>query len=137
MLFSKKSPALNIIATLKESLNDNSLIEKTARFNKKGILVISCHSRDDRIDLKWLLKELAELEIAYLLVEGGGETAAGFLENRLVDRVLFFIAPKIIGGKNAVTSVEGKGVKKVSHALRLKNVKVEMLGEDILVKGDI
>jgi len=55
----------------------------------------------------------------------------------LADKVLFFIAPKIIGGRGAVTSVEGKGAEKVSQAINLKNVKVEMIGPDILVSGDL
>ncbi|NQV04561.1 MAG: RibD family protein, partial [Candidatus Omnitrophica bacterium] len=92
--------------------------------------------KNGRIDLRALLKELAELEIAHLLVEGGGETAAGFIENHLVDRVLFFIAPKIIGGRDAVTSVEGRGVAKIAKSLQLKDVEIEKIGDDILVRGD-
>jgi diaminohydroxyphosphoribosylaminopyrimidine deaminase/5-amino-6-(5-phosphoribosylamino)uracil reductase len=136
-IFSGKSPALNIVAILKKSLNDKSVMKKIERFGKKGILVIACPGKNNRIDLKWLLRELAELEISRLLVEGGGETIAGFLEQGLADRALFFIAPKIIGGRNAVTSVEGKGIKKVSLAIQLKDVKVKTIGEDILVSGAV
>lgn len=137
IIFSKKSSSLNIIATLKKSLNKRSVIAKVKRLNKKGILVISCSSKGKRIDLKALLTELAELEIAHLLVEGGGDTAAGFIENGLVDRVLFFIAPKIIGGKDAITSVEGHGVEKVKKAVELKDVEAELLEKDILISGYI
>jgi len=135
-IFSKKSSALNIVAILKKSLKDPHVLKKAERLNKRGILVIACPGKNSRIDLEWLLKELAELEISRLLVEGGGDTIAGFLEQGLADRVLFFIAPKIIGGRNAVTSVEGKGVDKVSHAIELKNVQVEMIEGDILVSGE-
>ncbi|OIO33004.1 MAG: riboflavin biosynthesis protein RibD [Candidatus Omnitrophica bacterium CG1_02_40_15] len=135
-IFSKKSPALNIVAILKKSLKAPHILKKVERFNKRGILIVACPGKNNRIDLEWLLKELAELEISRLLVEGGGDTIAGFLEQGFVDRVLFFIAPKIIGGRNAVTSVEGRGVGKVSYAIKLKNVKVEMIGgEDILISG--
>lgn len=134
-IFSKKSPALNIVAILRKSLNVPHIFKKVEKFNKKGILVIACPGKNNRIDLIWLLKELAELEISRFLVEGGGDTIAGFLEQGLADKVLFFIAPKIIGGRGAVTSVEGKGADKVSQAIRLKDVKVEMIGEDILVSG--
>lgn len=134
-IFSKKSPALNIVAILRKSLNDPRIFKKVEKFNKKGILVIACPGKNNRIDLVWLLKELAELEISLLLVEGGGDTISGFLEQGLADKVLFFIAPKIIGGRGAVTSVEGKGADKVSQAIRLKDVKVEMVGEDILVSA--
>jgi len=136
-IFSKKSPALNIIAILRKSLRDKNIFKKISRLNKKGILVIACPGKNNRIDLEWLLNELAELEISRLLVEGGGDTISGFLEQGLADSVLFFIAPKIIGGRCAVTSVEGNGVDKVSQAINLKNVKIEKIGEDILIGGDI
>ena len=136
-IFSKKSPSLNIVAILKKSLNEPGILKKVERFNKKGILIIACPCRNDRIDLEWLLKELAELEISRLLVEGGGDTISGFLEQGLADRVLFLIAPKIIGGRGAVTSVEGKGIEKISQAIELKDVRVEMIGTDILVSGNL
>ena len=99
--------------------------------------MITSRGKNGRIDLRTLLRELAELEIAHLLVEGGGETAAGFIENHLVDRILFFIAPKIIGGRDAVTSVEGRGVDKIGKSLQLKDVEIEKIGRDILIKGDV
>ncbi len=134
-IFSKYSPSLNIIVILKEPLDDKDILEKIKRLNKRGILVITCPSKNSKIDLRFLLKELAELEISHLLVEGGGQTLAGFIEGGFVDRVLFFISPKIIGGKNAITSVEGKGVDKVRKSLKLKDIKIEKIGEDILVGG--
>ena len=136
-IFSKRSPSLSIVVILKNSLSKKSCIEKIRRLNKKGVLVLTCSGKNGRIDLKALLGELAELEIAHLLIEGGGDTAAGFIEKGLVDRVFFFIAPKIIGGKDAITSVEGRGVDKVKNALELRNIKVEKVGEDILIKGDV
>lgn len=134
-IFSNRSPALNIVAILRKSLKGPHILKKVERFSKKGVLIIACPGKNNRIDLVWLLKELAELEISRLLVEGGGDTISGFLEQGLADKVLFFIAPKIIGGRNAITSVEGKGVEKVSQALKLKDVKVNMLDEDILISG--
>jgi len=136
-IFSNKSPALNIVAILRKSLKDPHIFKKVDRFNKKGILVIACPGKNNRIDLVWLLKELAELEISRLLVEGGGDTISGFLEQGLCDRVMFFIAPKIIGGRGAVTSVEGRGVEKVSQAIKLKDIKMEAInGGDILISGN-
>ncbi len=136
-IFSKKSPSLSIVAISKRSLKKKTVIEKIKRLNKRGVLVITSRGKNGRIDLRTLLRELAELEIAHLLVEGGGETAAGFIENHLVDRILFFIAPKIIGGRDAVTSVEGRGVDKIGKSLQLKDVEIEKIGRDILIKGDV
>ena len=134
-IFSRKSSALNIVAILKKTLKHKNAMKKITRLGRKSVLVIACPGKHNRIDLKWLLRELAELEISRLLVEGGGDTIAGFIEQGLADRALFFIAPKIIGGRNAVTSVEGRGIDRVSHAIELKDVKVETIGGDILVSG--
>ncbi len=134
-IFSKKSPALCIIAVLRGSLNDKPTMQKIKRLNKKGALVISLPGKGGVIDLKSLLRELAELEIAHLLIEGGGETAAGFIEKKLVDKIMFFIAPKIVGGRDAVTSIEGKGVDKIKKSVKLKNIELERMEEDILVKA--
>ncbi|MFA4991702.1 MAG: bifunctional diaminohydroxyphosphoribosylaminopyrimidine deaminase/5-amino-6-(5-phosphoribosylamino)uracil reductase RibD [Candidatus Omnitrophota bacterium] len=135
-IFSKSSPSLSIVAILRDSLRDRKVIKKIERLARKGALVISCPGKKGRIDLKALLRELAELEIAHLLVEGGGGTIAGFVEAGLADRFLFFVAPKIIGGRDAVTSVEGEGVARVSQALKLKNIKVETVGGDILITAE-
>lgn len=136
-IFSKRSPGLNILAVLMTGLNKKSTAQKAGRLSKKGVLVLACRNKAGRIDLRGLLRELAELEISHLLVEGGGDTAAGFIESRLVDRVLFFIAPRIIGGRDAITSIEGLGVDKVNKAVNLEQVKVESVGGDILVMADI
>jgi len=136
-IFSKESPQRCIVAVLTESLNKKSRVKKIKSLSKKGVVVIHHPGKKGRINLRWLLKELARLEIANLLVEGGGDTSAGFIENGLVDRVLFFIAPKIIGGRDAITSVEGRGVDRVKRSVRLKNIEFKKIGDDILVKGDI
>ncbi|MFA5388422.1 MAG: bifunctional diaminohydroxyphosphoribosylaminopyrimidine deaminase/5-amino-6-(5-phosphoribosylamino)uracil reductase RibD [Candidatus Omnitrophota bacterium] len=136
-IFSGKSPALNIVAVLKRSLKDPGVLKKAGRLNKQGILVIACPAKDNRIDLIWLLRELAELEISRLLVEGGGDTISGFLEQGLADKAMFFIAPRIIGGKNAVTSVEGKGIGKIRQSINLKDIEIKRIGPDILVSGNI
>ncbi len=136
-IFSKRSPSLSIIAVLSSSLKKRPVIQKIKRLNKKGVLVISCKGKKSVIDLECLLRELADLEIAHLLVEGGGNTAAGFLEQKLVDRIMFFIAPGIIGGKDALTSVEGRGVDKVKKSLRIKDMEVTHIGPDLLIRGDV
>ena len=82
-----------------------------------------------------LLRTLSEMEISTLLVEGGGTVIANFLENRLVDRVLWFIAPKLIGGKHAPTAFEGRGILKLSQAISLKKSTVRKVGGDLLIEG--
>ena len=83
------------------------------------------------------MQELAAGEITSILVEGGGELIASLVQEKLVDKFLFFIAPKIIGGKNAITSVEGSGIKKITQALSLKDVTYKKFGPDLLIEGYI
>ena len=88
-----------------------------------------------RADLAELLRHLGGRDILSLLVEGGGELLGSFFDLRLVDKVQAIIAPVIIGGKEAPTAVAGRGARRMADALRLRDVTVERLGEDILVKG--
>jgi diaminohydroxyphosphoribosylaminopyrimidine deaminase/5-amino-6-(5-phosphoribosylamino)uracil reductase len=83
------------------------------------------------LDLRWLLKKLGSENVTSLLVEGGGETNASFLLNGLVQRVAFFYAPKILGGRDARKAVAGNGVTQLSDALQLRDVEWEKVGEDL------
>jgi len=120
------------------------LIATTSRSSRKGayerkgaqVLIVKSQ-KGGRINLKELMKALARRGIVRILVEGGGSLTAGLIEGKLVDKMLFFIAPKIIGGRNAVTSVEGSGIKKMREALSLKNLKIRRFAKDILIEGDI
>jgi len=98
--------------------------------------VVMARAENGMVDLRELLRELAKMGIAHLLVEGGGSLVASLVEDRLVDRFLFFVAPKIIGGSLAPTSVEGKGVSNVREALMLKNVEIRKFEKDILIEAE-
>ena len=88
-----------------------------------------------RIDLKQLMKGLGREGVTSVLIEGGGETIASALEAGLVDKMVFILAPKIIGGRNAKTPVEGNGIKMVKDAVRLKGVEVTKIDSDICISG--
>jgi diaminohydroxyphosphoribosylaminopyrimidine deaminase/5-amino-6-(5-phosphoribosylamino)uracil reductase len=90
-----------------------------------------------RVDLGELLRHLAGRDILSLLVEGGGELLGSFFDLGLVDKVQAIVAPVIIGGKEAPTAVAGRGARRMADALRLRDVSVERLGEDVLVTGYI
>lgn len=89
-----------------------------------------------QVDLEILMRELAAREITSVLLEGGGTLNFAMLEAGLVDKVYAFIAPKILGGKNAPTSVGGEGFKSLDDAINFKNVSVEKIGTDILIVAD-
>ncbi|OIO79073.1 MAG: riboflavin biosynthesis protein RibD [Candidatus Omnitrophica bacterium CG12_big_fil_rev_8_21_14_0_65_43_15] len=88
-----------------------------------------------RVDLKKFLKGLKKKHITSILCEGGGELAASLLKEGLVDKIMFFIAPKIIGGRRAKTSVEGEGITRMADALKLKDISVSKIGADLLVEA--
>jgi diaminohydroxyphosphoribosylaminopyrimidine deaminase/5-amino-6-(5-phosphoribosylamino)uracil reductase len=81
------------------------------------------------------MKKLFEMSVYSILIEGGGETNAYALDSGVVDEILCFIAPKIIGGALAKTSVEGKGVSNVAKALKVNKMALSNIGPDILIKG--
>jgi diaminohydroxyphosphoribosylaminopyrimidine deaminase/5-amino-6-(5-phosphoribosylamino)uracil reductase len=89
------------------------------------------------VDLKKLLKALAKRGITNILVEGGGELIASLVKENLVDRFLVFIAPKIIGGRDAKTAVEGSGIENIKDALKLKNMSMKRFKEDILIEAQV
>jgi diaminohydroxyphosphoribosylaminopyrimidine deaminase/5-amino-6-(5-phosphoribosylamino)uracil reductase len=86
-------------------------------------------------DLRVVFEELARSGIHSILVEGGGEVHASLFESGLADEVLVVVAPKIAGGRDAVTPVEGEGLSKMAEALKLQDVTVERLGDDVLIRG--
>jgi diaminohydroxyphosphoribosylaminopyrimidine deaminase/5-amino-6-(5-phosphoribosylamino)uracil reductase len=89
----------------------------------------------EKIDLNKLLDILGEEKIDSLFVEGGAYTHATFLEAGLVNKVYAFVAPKIIGGKHALTPIAGKGVSLMKDAYQLKNIKIKHFDDDILIEG--
>lgn len=94
----------------------------------------SCKNKN--IDLARLLNHLARKGIAHILVEGGGELIAGLIEKDLVDRMLIFVAPKIAGGRRAITSVEGIGVAKISQAKDFCIKNIRRFKRDILIEAE-
>lgn len=86
-----------------------------------------------QVDLRWLLNKLGSENVMSLLVEGGGETNARFLSGGLVNRVAFFYAPKILGGRDSRKAVGGDGVEKLADAIPLREVEWKKIGEDLLM----
>ncbi|MFL0196795.1 bifunctional diaminohydroxyphosphoribosylaminopyrimidine deaminase/5-amino-6-(5-phosphoribosylamino)uracil reductase RibD [Clostridium sp. WILCCON 0269] len=111
-------------------------ITRRREIESMGIDVEVCPKDESGyIDLKYLIKKLGNLGIDSLLIEGGGTLNFSALDSQVVDKVVYFMAPKIIGGLNAKTSVEGKGVEDLNKAVKLKNINFSKSGEDILIQG--
>ena len=108
-----------------------------SKFRGKEIDVESIpEDEDGRVDLKILLDRLSgNLGMITVLVESGPKLLGTFFDSGLVDKVEVFIAPKIIGGENAFSAVAGKGIEYLSDVMKLENIQVVTIGEDVLIKA--
>ena len=110
--------------------------QKLCELKSRGIKVaIVKEDQDGRVDLEEVLKKLASLEIMILLVEGGGKVIGSFFDKGLVDKLFLFLAPRIIGGRNSLTWVEGKGVDLLSQTPHIEVSSLRKIGQDLLLEG--
>jgi diaminohydroxyphosphoribosylaminopyrimidine deaminase/5-amino-6-(5-phosphoribosylamino)uracil reductase len=109
--------------------------KQRAPFTRAGVELVELPAPDGRVDLESLMAVLGEREITSVLVEGGGTLAGALFDEGLVDKVIAFIAPIIIGGREAKTAVAGRGVDKVQDSLKLERVTVERFEEDVMISG--
>ncbi len=122
--------APTIIAVTEEAPAERiAALEQSAQ-----VEVLRCGS-GPHIDVALLMQQLGEREICSIFVEGGGTLAYSFLAAGLVDKVEAFIAPLLIGGREALTPVEGAGSARLADAVRLHDVQYEQVGSDMLVTG--
>ena len=94
-------------------------------------------NKNSNLDLRWLLKKLGKENVSSLLVEGGGEVNASFLLGGFAQRVAFFYAPKILGGRDSRKAVAGEGAKSLAEVLQLREVAWRRLGEDLLLTARV
>ena len=102
---------------------------------KAGARVIPLPVIDGRVSMSALMKELGQMGCLTVLIEGGGEVAAAALEECVVDKVMFFYAAKIIGGRNAVSAISGSGATSVGCAVIVRDMRVQRVGSDFLIEG--
>jgi diaminohydroxyphosphoribosylaminopyrimidine deaminase/5-amino-6-(5-phosphoribosylamino)uracil reductase len=100
-----------------------------------GAQVLEVPTRDGRINLAALMELLGAMGITSVLIEGGGQVAAAALAADIVDKVVFYYAPKILGGDDGVPMFHGSGPIHMREALTLREATVDRLGEDIVVQG--
>lgn len=97
--------------------------------------VIRVPKGDGGVDMAALMDELGQREITSLLIEGGGTTLASAFNAGVVDKAMFFVAPKILGGRDAVTPVEGAGFATVDEAIQLERMTATPIGQDLLIEA--
>jgi diaminohydroxyphosphoribosylaminopyrimidine deaminase / 5-amino-6-(5-phosphoribosylamino)uracil reductase len=127
------SDAPTLIATTDRADSEKA----TALQSMPGVKLIITPQKDGKVDLEYLMFVLGEQGIDSLLLEGGATLNASALESKIVDKVLMFIAPKILGGQNAPTPVGGSGIEVLENAVRLKGMKAVEIGDDLLIEARI
>ncbi len=129
-IFSRSSSVIIVTLAVKsgQETENREILGRKAR-------ILEVKEKEGQINLKDMMKKLARLEITNMLVEGGGTLIGSLFDEGLVDKVLFFISPKIIGGRDAIGAVMGRGIGRIDKAFRLRDVKLKRIGEDFLVEG--
>lgn len=111
--------------------------EKITELEKYGADVAICPGEDGRVDLEALITELGKRQISSVLVEGGGEIHESLIRSGCADHVLAYIAPLIMGGREAKSPVEGLGAASPDEGCRLINRRITHLDEDLLLEFDV
>ncbi|MFH0846852.1 MAG: bifunctional diaminohydroxyphosphoribosylaminopyrimidine deaminase/5-amino-6-(5-phosphoribosylamino)uracil reductase RibD [Chloroflexota bacterium] len=109
--------------------------EEKAGYAGVGAELLELPGRESQIDLKSLLRLIGERGITSVLVEGGGILLGSLFDAGLVDKVIAFVAPVVIGGSEAKTAVAGEGSARVADCQRLERVKTEAFGADLMISG--
>ncbi len=104
---------------------------RVERLRLKGARVIRCGT--EHVDLKKLLQTLRTIGIRRVLLEGGGNLNWSMLVGKLVDEIQVTVAPFVVGGREATTLVEGLGVGRMSHAIRLSLVRTKRIGNEVVL----
>ena len=126
----KTKPQLLILAT-------TDRIDKIIKrdLERMGVQILLCPEKDGRVDLVHLMSLLGRMDIDSVLLEGGSTIAFSAIMDGIVDKIISFIAPKIIGGSMAPSPVGGAGLASMEDAIRVKNWNYRKIDTDILVEG--
>lgn len=128
-VFKQAASSRTIVATLAGA--------KAARrraLERLGVEIWELPARERRVDAKALLRRLGREGMLHVLVEGGAELFASFLKLKLADELRIFIAPRIVG-RSGVSWAGDLGVRLMSRAMKVSDVRVERVGEDLLVRA--
>lgn len=130
----EKSAAKTIIFTTARAF----FLNKKSYLERKGCTVLEVATCGrNKVDLFCMLQELGKMGITSLMIEGGAEVAASALHTGIVDKIIFFLSPKIVGGKHAPGPVGGEGIASIVDAISLTRVKPRRFGEDIMIEAYI
>jgi diaminohydroxyphosphoribosylaminopyrimidine deaminase/5-amino-6-(5-phosphoribosylamino)uracil reductase len=108
---------------------------KKAALAEIGVQLIEAPLKQNLIDLTALMDTLGTMNVTSLLVEGGSRVSGAFIRSGLADKLLFFFAPKILGGDDGVPILRGRGAETMDQAIRVEDLQMQRIGEDVLIEG--
>ncbi len=108
--------------------------ERAQALEAQGAKVLRCGSGPS-VDLSLAMRRLAEAGISSILLEGGGRLNGAMLAAGLIDKLVMFFAPKIIGGLQAPASFQFDGAERMADAVRIDRMQVEQIGDDVCITG--
>lgn len=129
-----------LLKTINESeiivaVNKNVQHERVSKLEQLGCKIIQTRDMNGCVDLKDLFRRLGEMNLTNILVEGGSRVITSMFEGHLVDKVMVFIAPIIIGGEGAKSPILGKGIEKISEAIKFHEISVKRFLNDVVIEG--
>jgi diaminohydroxyphosphoribosylaminopyrimidine deaminase/5-amino-6-(5-phosphoribosylamino)uracil reductase len=130
LVLTQKSTAETILVT-----HPGASKEKRAFLEKKGIRIIDVPLKHQRLDLNELMIKLGQMSFLSVMIEGGSTVAGAALRAGIVNKMLLFMAPRILGGSDGKPLFEGQGPGLIKDTLELKNMSVTRFENDILVSG--
>ena len=131
-VITQKSSAKTYIATL-----DTMPKDKLVKLLDAGVEILLAKGSKGHVDLKSLMKMLGGFGVTSVLIEGGAEVHASAIKSRIVDKIVMFIAPMLMTGKDSLCSIGGVSPTRLSQAVRLRDVTTRMAGDDLMIEGYI
>lgn len=120
-----------MIACLDTDTNKRKILEEL------GVTVVVCPEENGHVSLPYLMGALADRQISSVLIEGGGQLSESALRSHIIQHIYAYIAPKLLGGRDAKTPVEGQGADHPDAAAQLTYRRMTRLGEDWLLEYDV
>lgn len=121
-----------LILTTRKAVNDPRRRTKIQLLRRRGVLIVPMPDRHGRLYPRQILSYLGRENISSVLIEGGSQVAASFIKEGLVDKLLFFISPKLVGAEG-LAAIGSLGIKKMSQAITLIDCSYQKIGQDLLV----
>ncbi len=128
----QRSPAETIIATLAQCAEDKD--QESSGRRSGGAF---CQIRQGRVDLRDLMKKLGRKGIMSVLIEGGPEVHASAIKSGIVDKVVLFVAPVLMTGRDSLCSIGGISPVRLGQAIQLEDVTSRFVGRDMMIEGYI